>query len=462
MHSVDRAHTVAVFGAGRSGVAAANLLVQRGKRVILSDTRSEDALSDALSDLDARVEVRTGANTFEGADLVVVSPGLEPGAEVFARMDAQGVPYVSEIEVAYLLSEAPYVAISGTDGKTTTTVLVGDMFARALEHVEVAGNIGTPLCEVAPGVPKEGMIVAEVSAFQLWTTRAFRAVATGVTNVAADHMDYFEGDTHRYAQAKRQTLLHAHPTDWAVLNDQDPIVRTWGDDFVGHTLYYATGHDPRPQHPNVLWSQGDEFYGRLRGESLGCWCEGVGTLPLKGNHQHLNMLCAAGMAMSQGVDVAHVVAALQEFKPLEHRMQPCGERDGVQFWDDSKATNVHAALAGLKGLDGPVIPIIGGLDKDLELGDLLEFCLERAPYVLAIGALKARLTREIVARGYDLAHVIPVESMEDAVARGFDLARTHGVPHLSLSPACSSFDMYQSYAHRGRLFQSCVGALSLR
>lgn len=460
MHCIERAHTIAVFGAGRSGVAAANLLVEHDKRVILSDTRSEEALHDALEHLDSRVEVRTGGNTFEGADLVVVSPGLEPRNELFAQMDAQAVPYISEIEVAYLLSKAPYVAISGTDGKTTTTMLVGEMFGRAIEHVEVAGNIGTPLSEVAPLLPEEGVVVAEVSAFQLWTTQAFRAVATGVTNIASDHMDYFEADAHRYAQAKRQTLAHAMPSDWAILNDQDPIVRTWGDGFVGTTLYYATGHDPRPEHPNTLWSQDDGFYGRLNGQTLGRWCDGINALPLKGNHQHLNMLCAAGIALSQGVELDHIVGALRAFHPLEHRMQPCGALEGVCFWDDSKATNVHAALAGLRGLNGPVIPIIGGLDKGLELQDLLAFCVDSAPYVLAIGALKERLTRELVAMGYAADNIIAVESMEDAVTRGFELAQTHQVPHLSLSPACSSFDMYQSYAHRGRLFKVCVQALN--
>ena len=459
MDLLDRAQTIAVLGAGRSGIAASNLLVRHGKRVILSDTRTQEALGQALANLDPKVQVHAGANTIEGADLVVVSPGLEPASEIFAQMDAQGVPYVSEIEVAYLLSVAPYVAISGTDGKTTTTTLVGQMFQRALAHVEIAGNIGTPLSEVATQVPKEGMVVAEVSAFQLWTTRAFRAVATGVTNVAADHMDYFEGDTARYAQAKRQTLLHARPSDWAVLNDQDPIVRTWGDDFVGHTIYYATGQDPRPEHPHCLWSQEDGFYGRLHGRALGRWCDGVSRLPLKGNHQHLNMLCAAGMAMSQDVDLAHIVDAMSSFEPLVHRMQPCGESGGVRFWDDSKATNVHAALAGLKGLDGEVVPILGGLDKDLDLTPLLEFCLQRAPRVVVIGAIKQRLTRELIAMGYEASHILAVDSMEEAVRRGFEAASTHGVPHLSLSPACSSFDMYQSYAHRGRLFQDCVRAL---
>lgn len=459
MQDLKSLNTYAVFGIGRSGVAAANLLAKHNKTVILSDTRDEAALEEALNQVDDRVKVATGGNVYEGADVVIVSPGLHPRVPIFEKLDAAGIPYVSEIELAYQFASAPFVAISGTDGKTTTTTLVGDMFSKALEHVVVAGNIGTPLCEVVEDIPSNGMIVAEVSAFQLWTTTAFRAVATGVTNIAYDHMDYFAGDTNTYAEAKRQTLYHAQPNDWAILNAMDPIVRTWSEGYDGPVAYYGYGEDPMPEHSHVLWSDGTRFHGRWDGASLGVWLDGTDDLPLQGAHQHLNMLCATGMALSQGVEMAHILDALRQFQPLPHRMEPCGQRDGVRFWDDSKATNVHAALAGLRGLKGKVVAIVGGLDKGLPLDDLIEHLRDHAPYVLAIGDLTDRLTAELVEAGYPAEQIVSVQSMEEAVERGFALARDHHIEHLSLSPACSSFDMYQSYAHRGDLFKDCVRSL---
>lgn len=455
-HFIEQATRFAVLGMGVSGIAAANALAALGKQVTISDTRQEDKLIEAIAQLAPQVSVHTGQNYTEGAQVVVVSPGLKPSLPLFEQLRQAQIPFISEVELAYELAVAPFVSITGTDGKTTTTTLVGACFERAGRPLTVAGNIGTPLCEVVQQIPEDGVIVAEISAFQLWTTHNFRSAAAAVTNIADDHLDHYDGDFERYAQSKLRLLANADERSWAVLNAHDARIMQAVADYPGQVILFGYGQDPAPSHPHVLWSDGESFYGRLRGQELGVWCAGVKGLPLQGRHNHLNMLCAAGLAMSQGVSAAHIVEAFESFKPLPHRMEPCGQLGAVRFWDDSKATNAHAALAGLNGLDGAVIPIVGGVDKQLSLSALIQFIQASAPACVLIGQLAARLRQELIEAGYNAANIQEVASMEEAVARAIALARTHQALHISLSPACSSFDMYKSYAHRGEVFQACV------
>lgn len=455
---LDSASRFAVFGMGVSGVAAANALVRAGKHVTLSDTRDEDKLIGALDKLDPKVEVVFGRNHFEGAQIVVTSPGLKPTLPIFDKVRQAKLPIISEVELAFELAAAPFISITGTDGKTTTTTLTGDIFARAgLEHV-VAGNIGTPLCEVVEGVSAKGFIVAEISAFQLWSTHHFRSAASAITNIANDHLDYFEGDFDAYAKTKLRLLDQATSSDWALLNAHDAHVMRAASSHPGPVMVFAYGQDPGHEH--ALWSDGQRFFGRLHGDELGPWCDDVLALPLQGRHQQLNMLCAAGLGLSQGIALDVIVEALAQFKPLPHRMEPCGQRQGIRFWDDSKATNAHAALAGLRGLQGQIIPIIGGVDKQLDLSELVAFCLAQAPALVLIGQLAARARAELLAAGYAAERIALASSMQEATQAAFKLAQQHGAAHVSLSPACSSFDMYESYAHRGRVYKECVRAIT--
>ncbi len=447
------ASRVAVFGLGTSGVAAANLLASHGIRVLASDPRQ--ALADQLGALSPQVEVRLGENSFEGCDVIVSSPGLPPSLPIFDAARAARVPIRAEVALAYEVARAPFVAITGTDGKTTTTSLTGDIFAAAGVHTVVAGNIGTPLCEVVAQVPAQGVIVAEISAFQLWSAGPFRARAAGITNVAADHLDYFQGDMRAYAEAKRLLLANATSEDCAVLNAHDAEVSGWGRGYPGRVIRYGLGADPDPSAPDALWSDGERFFARLDGAPAVCWLEALGSLPLQGPHQQLNMLCAAGLASARGVSLEVVARATRAFEPLPHRMQRVLEHQGVTFWDDSKATNAHAAMAGLRGVSGPLVTIVGGVDKGLDLAPMSALLCERASHVLLIGAIAARWRAQLEAQGYDPGRMHEVTSMEDAVQQAFALAKPEGAS-VTLSPACSSFDMFQSYAHRGRAFQAAV------
>jgi UDP-N-acetylmuramoylalanine--D-glutamate ligase len=448
----------AVWGLGRSGVAAANLLARRGHAVLASDSRPLDALSGAIGQLDPGVEVRGGANAIEGAQVVVVSPGLKPSLPVFAQARAAGAVVIPEIELAWEAARAPHLAITGTDGKTTTTSLLGAIVAESgREHV-VAGNIGTPLCEVVEEVSADGLIVAEVSAFQLWSTRAWRAAAAAVTNVAGDHLDYFDGSFDAYADAKRAIFAHASPEDWAVLWAEDARIASWAPELPGRILWFSE-RAPSPAQADWIWREGDTLRARIGGEDLGVWLDDVRSLPLKGPHNARNLMAAAALAHTQGIGFDVAARAARGFAPLAHRMEWIRDLDGLSYWDDSKATNAHAAMVGLSGLDGAFVPILGGVDKGLDLGPLAALVAARAPGAVVIGEAAGRFTAALVAAGMESEAILCGATLERAVAEARGLARRHGAPHVSLSPACSSFDMFDSYAHRGRLYQEIVRSL---
>lgn len=432
----------AVFGLGASGVAAANLLARHGKTVIASDTRSHEELETRLDALDERVFVRTGGNEVVDSEIVVVSPGLRPSAESLAAIE---LPIVSEIELAWAYSAAPILAITGTDGKTTTTALTAHILAESGIHSVAAGNIGTPLSEVVPDYGADDWIVAEVSAFQLWSTHEFNARAAAITNIAADHLDYF-ATFDEYIEAKRTIFARATPEDTGVFNIDDPTVRTWLEDYPGRMVTYGT--DRFEAAAESLWTDGVS----LQSTEGGVFFE-IANAPLRGRHNEFNMLAASALARAAGVAWLDISAALATFRPLPHRVEPCGEVDGVAYYDDSKATNAHAAIAGIQSLEGPLVVIAGGVDKGLDLEEFGRVLGQRCRAVVLIGEIRERL-RQAIPEG---TLILDAESMEGAVETASDKAKPGD--SILLSPACSSFDMFDSYAHRGEVFQECVAVL---
>ncbi|QDG54638.1 UDP-N-acetylmuramoyl-L-alanine--D-glutamate ligase [Persicimonas caeni] len=455
----------AVFGMGRSGVAAANLLAKRGKKVIASDTRTLDEMGDVAGQLDDGVELVGGGNIVGDAEVVVVSPGLKPNLAVFEELRGRDVPAISEIELAYAATDARILAITGTDGKSTTTVLVGHILEHAGVECVVGGNLGTPLCALVDEVSSDGVIVAEVSAFQLWTTHQFAPHAFGLTNIAFDHLDYFD-NYDEYVGAKRQVMQNAGAASWGVFNAEDEHIRSWQHGYEGRAVVYglseevveAADENSDEEADDTLWLADGSLWARLDGGEATQWLPSVAGLPIAGAHNMLNLMCAAGLALSVGVSLDEVADAATSFKALPHRMEYVGAVDGVQFYDDSKATNVHAALAGLRSLEGDLVAIVGGVDKGLQLIELIDFLREREAPVVIIGEIRERLGSELLAAGYPERDIYTADSMQEAVEKAYKLAKPDGT--VSLSPACSSFDMFDSYAHRGDVFQQIVRGLS--
>ncbi len=463
----------AVFGLGKSGVAAANLLARRGKIVTASDTRSADVVMAEIEaggvELDSRVDVVFGRNEANSADVVVLSPGLPPRLTVFEELRAAGIPVLSEIELAFFASRAPFIAITGTDGKTTTTQLTGEIFEAAGREVAIAGNIGTPLCEVVESVPTKGAIVAEVSAFQLWSTFRFHPAVAGFTNIAADHLDYFD-NMDEYVANKHRLMLNLNGfKDQVVFNFEDPVIRGWARGFRGRKIGYGFDSSALVDCDIALWCDGTSLFARIDGQQMGAWLPELAKTPLQGRHNAMNMMCAAGLALSQNISLAVIADVIMRFKPMKHRVEPCGVVGGVRFFDDSKATNAHAALAGLRTMPDGFVAIVGGVDKWLELGEMVQFLVEHAAGVVVIGAIQDRFFTELLSGGMDVALVDRAGSMEEAVTKAFERALkqvnmgegTLGEAAVILSPACSSFDMFKSFEHRGEVFQELVKKLGV-
>ena len=446
---------VSVLGAGRSGVAAANLLVELGARVCLSDSKTEAELQPYLDDLNPEVRLVTGRNDLSHADLVVVSPGIPPAASIWKDIFALGAPVWSEIELGFRAASAPMVAVTGTDGKTTTASLIGEVFRAEGRAHRVLGNIGRPLCSEVAEVPREGVLVVEVSCFQLLYVQSFRPRVAVLLNLAQDHLDYHPSFEH-YVAAKLRVFERQGPGDTAVVSLDDPGIRShlgqlppglrcWG--------FSARG----PAGPGVGLEQG----------VLVDRCASVprallrrDSSPLLGEHNTENLAAAAAATLAMGVCPGAIARAFSEFGGLAHRLERLGTLDGVTWVNDSKATSPHAALAGLCSLPGPVLLVAGGVDKGLDLEEWAKEILQRCCVVVLIGELAARLEgvlRASLPGGAPAPTMVRAVSLEEAVARCRVLARPQQT--VLLSPGCSSFDMFQSYEHRGDVFRDFVSRL---
>jgi len=453
----------AVYGLGRSGRSAARLLVNRGKHVVASDAASPEDLDAEVDQLPDEVDVVTGGNDPADAEVCIVSPGLRPNLDCLEDLRRRGIPIVPEIELAADACRAPIIGITGTDGKTTTTSMCGSIARASRRDSVVGGNIGTPLSEVVDEVDSDGLVVAEISAFQLWSTHHFCPSVAAFTNVAGDHLDYFD-EWDQYVEAKRRLIVFSQRDDTAVFNAEDDTVWSWTDGFPGTSIAYGLDRPGENALDGVrLWREGRELVANGFDSSDGTrTLVDLDDVAFRGNHNHLDALCAAGAALGAGLSIDSIRRGLEAFEPLGHRIEDLGRVDGVQFINDSKATNVHAALAGLRSLDGDFIAIVGGVDKGLQLDPLANFLAECAAGVVLIGELRNRLGGALRAAGLADERVTRADSLEEATHVAFDKAREleDSQPTVILSPASSSFDMFDSYEDRGEVFREVVGQLN--
>jgi UDP-N-acetylmuramoylalanine--D-glutamate ligase len=458
---------VLVVGAGRSGIAAAQLCARLGARVTVTDRQPEAALGAQLAGLPAGVVRELGGHqreSFLKAQLIVLSPGVPPLPEVEAAREAK-VPITGELELAAGLVRAPMVAITGTNGKSTTTTLCGQMLAATGHPTFVGGNLGTPLAE-AVGSPaaERGFVVVEASSFQLETAERFRPRVGVLLNITPDHLDRY-ADVEAYTAAKLRLFAAQGPEDFAVLNVDDARVASLSARLKGELVPFSTrtGRAPGPQVERAGWVEGGELCLRLpdgqeRGQRSVERYE-VSSPGLVGRHNLENALAASLSARLLGATAEEVRTVLQTFEPLPHRMIQVGDLDGVRYYDDSKGTNVGAVVAALDGFPRPVVLIAGGRDKGGSYEPLARSLRKVGRAVVVIGEAADRIAGALAEAAPDL----PVEragSLGDAVVAARRLA--HPGDAVVLSPACSSFDMFRNYAERGDAFREAVDGLAER
>jgi UDP-N-acetylmuramoylalanine--D-glutamate ligase len=446
---------VLVVGAGKSGLAVARFCARRNAQVTITDKRGEAELKTAMADSQLRgVSWALGGHPrelFTDADLIVVSPGVPKLPELEAAR-AKGVHIVGEIELASRFIQAPIVAVTGTNGKSTVTALAGEIAQKTGRPTFVGGNLGTPMIEAVdtPAALPKGIVVVELSSFQLETTEALHPKAACLLNLTPDHLDRYR-DVDEYGRAKLRIAHKMTFGDVLVVNAADAWLTAHVKPFAERvpTLYYAA----QARAPGLM-----SF---LDGDALVLTLEGgeerypIADLNLIGRHNLGNALAAITMMrMSDLATPAQVRAGLKSFLPLPHRMQLVGDKRGVRYYDDSKATNVDSVVAGIDGFPRPFLLIAGGRDKGGSYAPMVE-ALRRNPCrgVILIGEAAEKIDAAL--DGQVASERAP--SLEQAVARAAAKAQ-HG-DAVVLSPACSSYDMFQNYEHRGRAFRAAVEAL---
>jgi UDP-N-acetylmuramoylalanine--D-glutamate ligase len=438
---------VVVVGAARSGIAAAELLARRGARVVLTEGR--ETFDDAARLRQAGVELELGGHTtgtFERADLVVVSPGVPTGQPVFDAARQRGVDIIGELELASRWVKGPMVAITGTKGKSTTTTLLGRMFKESGRNVLVGGNIGVPLSAQVESSTPDTIHVVEVSSFQLETTVTFRPWIALWLNFAADHLDRHP-TVDAYAAAKARIFANQQPIDWAVVNADDSTVMAQSAGIAAQRVMFSPSGDLA----DGFLVDGDWIVKRTHStvEQL----IPVSAVELTGRHMLNNVVAAAAVATVAGVPSRAMTHALRGFHGLEHVMEPVGRIGDVRFVNDSKATNVEAARRSIESFERGVVAVVGGRFKGGDLRELRAPLSAHGRGVIAIGEA-APLVRAAL---HDIVAVVEAASMREAVAQAYEAARPDGI--VLLAPACASFDWFQDYAERGRVFKKEVEKL---
>ena len=442
---------VLVVGLGRSGVASALFLQSRGARVTVSDAKSEDQLREQIPTLlDAGVAVETGAHgerTFRNQDLIVVSPGVPVDAEPLVQARALGQAVIGEIELASQFLPGPMVAITGSNGKTTTTTLVGEIIAACGFKTLVGGNIGTAAISLADKATPQTATVLEVSSFQLETIRTFRPKVAVVLNVTPDHLD-----RHRtfaaYVDAKARIFENQQSDDFVVLNADDSTCVKLAGRTLGQVFWFSREHEVES---GAFVRDGQISFRR---DGLTQTIMPVSEIPLKGSHNLENVLAAVCAAVLMGCAPEKVRSAIADFKAVEHRLEYVATIGGVQYYNDSKATNVDATMKALQSFPANIHLILGGKDKGSDYTLLNNLLRERVKSVYTIGAAAEKIQSHIKGA----TQIVSSGTIESAVKQASSTAQPGDV--VLLAPACASFDQFQSYEHRGRVFKELVAQLA--
>jgi len=442
---------VLVVGLGRSGAAAAFFLQEHGAKVTVSDTRSEAQLQHEVAQLlDRGISIeagRHGERTFRDQDLIVVSPGVPPDQPQLQHARTLGIPVIGEVELAFRFLQGKVLAITGSNGKTTTTTLVGEILNKAGKKTLVGGNIGTPVISLAGKSSAESLVVLEVSSFQLETIEQFRPWIAAILNITPDHLDRhhtFEA----YVAAKARIFENQASGDFGVLNADDAACVALEKKVKG-SLYWFSRKQPVEQ---GAFLKGEQIIFRQNGKEQPVLSRG--DITLKGLHNLENVLAAVTMTMLAGCDPQRVRQAVSEFHAVEHRLELVNAVNGVTFYNDSKATNVDATIKALESFPGNIHIILGGKDKGSDYTVLVPLLRERVKAAYLIGAAAEKIRSQIQGS----TTLVSAGTLERAVHQAFEVAKPGDI--VLLAPACASFDQFENYEQRGRIFKELVHGLA--
>ncbi len=446
-----RGKKILVVGLARTGMAVVRFLAGRGAEIKVSEAKSASDMAEsrrALSEIPITWEL--GGHTllfFLDADLIVVSPGVPMDLKPLAGARERGIPVLSEIELSARFLTRPLIAVTGTNGKTTTTTLIGEMLRAAGKRVFVGGNIGNPLIEFVAGPRREEIVAAEISSFQLEAVDTFRPHVSVLLNITEDHLDRYAayGD---YIAAKRNIFRNQGKGDFAVLNMDDPLVLPLAHGLLPRVFFFSAR---QPVAAGCFLRGGSIVYRSPDGapEEFP-----LSRLKIRGAHNLENLMAAVAVARICGCPQNAVQRVMDEFSGLEHRLEWVRKIDGITFFNDSKGTNVGSVVKSLMSFSKPVLLIAGGRDKQGDYGPLKDLVANRVKGMALIGEAQERIFSALGG----LTETVRAKTLEEAVAWAFSRASSGDV--VLLSPACSSYDMFANYQERGRRFKEAVHRLS--
>lgn len=452
---MNQSQKVLVAGTGLSGTAAARLVLDRGGEVVLYDGNAslKEEEIKAKFDKEAKVSVVLGEikrSDLLGVELCIISPGIPLDSPFVAVVDDAKIPILGEIELAYQCSLGRLAAITGTNGKTTTTALTGEILKAKYEETFVVGNIGDPYTSRVLEMTEDSVTVAEVSSFQLETIMDFRPDVSAILNITPDHLNR-HGTMENYTRIKECITLNQTEDDSVVLNYDDPVLREFGQD--PDLKPKVTWFSSREKLADGFCMSGDNIVYCQKGRET--ILVNVRDMKLLGRHNYENVMAAAAIGFLMGVALADIGRVAENFNPVEHRIEFVRERTGVRYYNDSKGTNPDAAIQALRAMPGPTLLIAGGYDKNSEYDDWVSEFEGKVRYLVLIGQTRDKIAE--CAKKHGFTEIMYAEDMQEAVqvcAVYADIG-----DYVLLSPACASWGMFKDYEERGRVFKECVMAL---
>ena len=443
---------VLVFGSGISGIGAGKLLEQVGASVVLYDgkeTLDKEVLKAQLGD-DTKAEIILGElseEVMETLDLVVMSPGVPTDLPVVLKMRDMGIPIWGEVELAYTYGKGDVLAITGTNGKTTTTALLGEIMKNYKESVFVVGNIGNPYTAAALEMREDSVAVAEMSSFQLETIHEFRPKVSAILNITPDHLNRHH-TMEAYIKAKEDIAKNQTKEDTCVLNYEDEVTRKIGENVKANVLYFSS---QRKLDRGIYLDDGNIIL-RQDEEILVC---NVNELKLLGTHNYENVMAAVAMAAAYRTPMEVIRRTIKEFAGVEHRIEFVREKDGVAYYNDSKGTNPDAAIKGIQAMNRPTVLIGGGYDKDSEYEEWIQAFDGKVKLLVLVGATKEKIAEAAERVGF--VSYVMADSFEEAVEKCIEAAEPGDA--VLLSPACASWGMFKNYEERGDKFKELLNCL---
>ena len=443
---------VLVVGSGKSGVAAAELLRKKGITFVLFDGNKDLDVTVLIekNPVFAGAEILLGELAPEDMariDLVVLSPGVPTDLPMVNELRNRQIPIWGEIELAYHFAKGRIIAITGTNGKTTTTSLVGEIMANYFDDVKVVGNIGIPYTSVAANTTEDTVTVAEISSFQLETTHEFAPEVTAILNITPDHLNRHH-TMECYIETKESITKNQTAGDTCVLNYEDEVLRRFGETLQIKVVFFSSRLE------KGLYLDGEDIF--YADGTTDTKVINVNELNILGKHNYENVMAAVGMSVSFGVPMDKIVEVLKRFQAVEHRIEYVTEKRGVKFYNDSKGTNPDAAIQGIRAMNRPTLLIGGGYDKQSEYDEWIESFDGKVKKLVLIGQTKEKIAECAKKHGFE--DVILCDTFEQAIDTCY--ANAVSGDAVLLSPACASWGMFANYEERGRIFKEYVRNLA--